>query len=363
VLPEFVEGSPLWESLWAAGAFLIYILAAWCVYLVMRYVERKQEDRRKAKLLPTLLSSLHKPVILLIITQGIIWALATPSYLDSWRPVLQDISIGVAIVISAYGLGKAAAAVIEWYMRSRVVRRKARIDEGLIRFVRRILLIVFYILGALILLAYFNIDINPIIAGLGIGGLAVALALQPTLANFFAGTQIIADRVVRVGDYIELNDGTRGYVTDVGWRSTRIRTPYNNRVIIPNSSLAASIITNYYWPTMDIGVIVYCGVSYDSDLTKVQTVALDVARKVVEELDEAVKDFEPWFAFEQFGDSNIDFWVWIQAKDRLASFRLKSELIRQLHARFEQEGITINYPVRRIVYDEYNPPLLPGSPQ
>ena len=363
MLPEFTEGSPLWESLWSAGVFLVYLLAAWLIYIVMRYIERKREDRRKTRLLPRLLSSLHKPVFLLIVTQGIIWALATPTYLSSWRPILQDVSIAVAIVIAAYGLGKAIAAIVEWYMRSRVVRRKAKIDEGLIRFVRRILLITFYVLGALILMAYFNIDITPIIAGLGIGGLAVALALQPTLANFFAGTQIIADRVVRVGDYIELNDGTRGYVTDVGWRSTRIRTPYNNRVIIPNSSLAASIITNYYWPTMDVGVIVNCGVSYSSDLTKVQAVALDVAKNVVEELDEAVKDFEPWFGFEQFGDSNIDFWIWIQAKDRLASFRLKSELIRQLHARFEQEGITINYPVRRLVYDEYNPPPLPGSTQ
>jgi small-conductance mechanosensitive channel len=134
-------------------------------------------------------------------------------------------------------------------------------------------------------------------------------------------------------------------------------------VIIPNSNLAASIITNYYGPTMDIGVIVSCGVSYSSDLTQVQTVAMEVAREVIGELDEAIKDFEPWFGFEQFGDSNIDFWVWIQAKDRLASFRLKSELIRRLHARFEQEGITINYPVRRLVYEENDEqlPPLPGS--
>ncbi len=361
MLPEFIEGSPLWESVWAVGVFLVYLLIAWLIHIVMRFIVRRQERRRKTRLLPRLLRSLNRPIFLLIVTQGIIWALATPSYLISWHPVLQDTSIAVAIVIAAYGLGKAIATIVEWYMRSRGVRRKAKIDEGLIRFIRRIVLLAFYVLGALFLMAYFHIDLTPIIAGLGIGGLAVALALQPTLANFFAGTQIVSDRVVRVGDYIELNDGTRGYVTDVGWRSTRIRTPYNNMVIIPNSNLAASIITNYYGPTMDIGVIVNCGISYSSDLTQVQTVALDVARNVVEELDEAAKDFEPWFGFEQFGDSNIDFWVWVQAKDRLASFRLKSELIRQLHARFEQEGITINYPVRRLVYDEYNPPPLPGS--
>lgn len=364
MLPEFAIGSPLWESLWSAGVFVVFLLASLVIYLLMRYFERKLEGRRRrTRLLRQLLASLHKPIFLMIVTQGIIWALATPSYLISWRPVLQQVSIGVAIAIIAYGLGMAIAAVVEWYMRSRGVRRKAQVDEGLIRFVRRILLITFYLIGILVLLAYFDVDITPIIAGLGVGGLAVALALQPTLGNFFAGTQIVSDRVVRVGDYIELNDGTRGYVTDVGWRSTRIRTPFNNMVIVPNSNLAASTITNYYGPTMDIGVRVDCGVSYSSDLTKVQQVTLAVAREVVDEMDEAVKTFEPWFGFEEFGDSNINFWVWVQATDRLAAFRLKSELIRRLHARLGQEDITINYPVRRLVYDEYNPPPLPGSPQ
>ncbi len=362
MLPEFVEGSPLWESLWAAGIFLVFVLAAWIIYIVMRYIERKQESQAKSRLLPQLLKSLNRPIFLLIVTQGIIWALATPSYLTSWLDVLQNVSIAVAIVIAAYGLGKVIAAILEWYMRSRSVRRKVRVDEGLIRFVRRVVLLLFYVFGVLILMAYFNIDISPLIAGLGIGGLAVALALQPTLANFFAGTQIVSDRVVRVGDYIELNDGTRGYVTDVGWRSTRIRTPYNNMVIIPNSNLAASIITNYYGPTMEIGVIVYCGVSYESDLSHVERVALDVAKEVIADLDEAVKT-EPWFGFWEFGESNINFWLWLQAVDRSASFQVTSELIKRLHVRLRNEGITINYPVRRLVYEENDeqPPPLPGN--
>ena len=97
---------------------------------------------------------------------------------------------------------------------------------------------------------------------------------------------------------------------------------------------------------MELGVIVNCGVSYSSNLLQVEDIALTVAKEVIEELDEAIKTFEPWFAFEEFGDSNINFWVWVQAKDRLASFRVRSELIKRLKARFDQEGITINYPVR-----------------
>ena len=167
------------------------------------------------------------------------------------------------------------------------------------------------------------------------------------------------------GDYIELDDGAiRGYVIDVGWRSTRVRTPYNNLVIIPNSRLAESIITNYYAPTMEMAVIVNCGVSYNADLAKVEATALDVAREVVQELDEADKTFQPRFGYEEFGESNINFWIWLQAKDRPASFRLKSEIIKRLKNRFDKEGITINYPVRLLTFERSSipPTFLSGRP-
>ena len=202
------------------------------------------------------------------------------------------------------------------------------------------------------LLDYFGISITPLVAGLGIGGLAVALALQPTLGNFFAGTQLVLDRMVHVGDYIELDSGEKGYVVEVGWRSTRVRTTFNNMMVIPNSRLVDSIITNYYGPSMEMAVMVESGVSYSSDLAQVEAVALAVAREIVEELPEAVKTREPWFAYDAFGDSNINFWVWIYAIDRIASFRVKSELIKRLHTRFAQEGITINYPVRLLTYED-----------
>jgi len=359
MLPHFVEGTPLLEAAWAFGIFVLSVLVAWLVLLLMRRVQRKRKGRGKTTILPRLVGNLARAVFLLIVCEGIILALATPSYLVGWRGVLGSASIAVLIAFGFFGLARVSAAFLEWSLRSRGVRRKERVDEGLVRFLRRIVLLIIYLLGGLVLLQYLTIDITPLIAGLGLGGLAVALALQPTLSNFFAGTQIVSDRVVCVGDYIELDNGTRGYVVDVGWRSTRIRTTFNNMVIIPNSRMADSIITNYYGPSMELAVIVNCGISYDSDLTHVERVALEVCREVINDLDEAVKTFEPWFGFEDFGDSNINFWLWMQAVDRIASFRVKSELIKRLHARLGQEGITINYPVRRLVYDDVEAHLPP----
>jgi small-conductance mechanosensitive channel len=140
-------------------------------------------------------------------------------------------------------------------------------------------------------------------------------------------------------------------VVEVGWRSTRIRSTYQNLIVVPNSRLVESIITNYDTPLREVAVIVEAGVSYSSDLGRVEEIAMDVTRQVIQELPEAVKDRDPWFGFDTFGDSNINFWVWHYATDYISTFRLKSELIKRLHARFEQEDIEINYPVRKLVYD------------
>ncbi|MDD4876327.1 MAG: mechanosensitive ion channel family protein [Dehalococcoidales bacterium] len=273
-------------------------------------------------------------------------ALTSLSYLAPWYYYLGKTAIVFVIVIVTYGLALSGWLLLGWYMRRNKVR------QSLVRMVQRITIIIVYAAGLLVLLDYLGISISPMIAGLGIGCLAVALALQPTLSNFFAGTQIVLDKMLRVGDYIELDSGERGYVAGVGWRSTRVRTDFNNLMGIPNSRLVDSIITNYYGPDMELVVIVNSGVSYSSDLAQVEDVALAVAREIIEELPEAVKTCEPWFAFEEFGDSNIHFWVWLYATDRVGSFRVKSELIKRLHSRFAQEGIIINYPVRLLTYED-----------
>ena len=91
-------------------------------------------------------------------------------------------------------------------------------------------------------------------------------------------------------------------------------------------------------------------------LEKVKQVSMEVAREVLEECPEAIKSMEPWFGFDHFGDSNIDFWVFLQATDRIGSYIVTNALIMKLHARFATEGIEINYPVRKLVYSESQAP-------
>jgi small-conductance mechanosensitive channel len=346
MMPQFMSGSPLLEGIWVGGVFIASVLLAWLVLLTLKYIRRRLEKHTKTSVIPQLLQRLSRPIFLLVVSQGLILALSSVSYLAPWRSYFGKAAIAIIIILVTYGLARSGRLLMGWYL------RRAKVRQSLIRMVQRVTILLVYIGGWLVLLDYLGISIGPMLAGLGLGGLAVALALQPTLSNYFAGTQIVTDRLVHVGDYIELDSGSAGYVVDIGWRSTRVRTTFNNLMVIPNSRLVGSIITNYHGPQMELAVIVESGVSYSSDLAHVEQIALSVAREIIEELPEAVKTREPWFGYDEFGDSNINFWVWLYARDRISSFRVKSELIKRLHGRFAREGITINYPVRLLTYGD-----------
>jgi small-conductance mechanosensitive channel len=200
----------------------------------------------------------------------------------------------------------------------------------------------------LIILDRLNITITPFIASLGIGGLVIALALQETLANFFAGIYIFFDKPIRIGDYIMLESGKEGYVTQIGWRSTRIRMLPNNILIVPNAKLINSQITNFYLPETEMAVLVQVGVSYQSDLEKVERVTIDVAKQVLQEVEGGVKEFEPFIRYNTFGDFSINFTVILRAREYVDKYLITHEFIKRLHKRYQLEGIEIPFPIRTI---------------
>ena len=205
-------------------------------------------------------------------------------------------------------------------------------------------------LGFFIILQNLGIDITALITALGIGGIAVALALQDTLGNLFAGVQIILSKQVRQRDYIRLSSGEEGWVTDVKGRSTTIQTfPDGNLVTVPNAMLASSIVKNFSMPRRALWVTLEVGVSYDSDLDHVETVALEVAKAVLGEVDGGVADEDPIVRFHTFGDSSINFDVRMLVREFESQGPMKHEFIKRLHQRFADEGIEIPFPIRTVM--------------
>lgn len=354
LLARFGLGDPEWLDPATAGAIaLIGIVAAFVFHklifpLIVRFTHRTPTD-----LDSRLVKSVRWPTTLGFVVLGAYLAFTVPLDLTESQQSQVDTvgqALGVMIVITVV-VGLLSSA-IDWYLASLATSATRVVDLRLLPLIRRVGGVIIYAIGGLLLMDVLGINISPLIAGLGLGGLAVALAIQPTLANLFAGTYVMTEGVIATGDYIQLENGLKGYVVEVGWRSTRIRDWRNNLVVVPNSKFAETIITNFQQPTHAVNVYFECGTSYDSDLYRVEEICLEVMDTVVDSHPMAIKEYGKYFAFDNFGDSNVNFWLFVQATDRWGSFVVQSDMMKLLHKRFQEEGIVINYPVRTLQFPE-----------
>jgi small-conductance mechanosensitive channel len=205
------------------------------------------------------------------------------------------------------------------------------------------------ILGALVLLAHFQVSITPMLTALGVGGLAVALAMQDTLSNLFGGFYVAVAGQVRLADYIKLNTGEEGYVTDIGWRSTTIRSLGNSLIIVPNAKLAQAIVTNYDLPEKRMSATVEVRVSYDCDADRIERVLLDVAARGTREIPGMLSDPAPSVTFDPgFGDSALGLTLNYQVAEFASQFSVRHELRKRIFRRFREEGIRIPFPARAV---------------
>lgn len=208
--------------------------------------------------------------------------------------------------------------------------------------------ILVFILGILIALQQLGISVTPILTALGVGGLAVALALQETLSNLFAGIQMIASKQIRPGDYVKLASGEEGYISDITWRYTTVRALPNNTIVIPNAKLAAAIVTNYDYPDKEMSISIRIGVSYDSDLEKVEKVVIEAGVEMMKHVEGGVPEFKPFIRYHTFNDFSIDFDLILRSKEVTNQYLIKHEFIKRIHRRFKEEGIKIPFPIRDV---------------
>jgi small-conductance mechanosensitive channel len=209
------------------------------------------------------------------------------------------------------------------------------------------------IIGFLIILSTLGISITPLITALGVGGLAVALALQDTLANLFAGIHILMEKSIRVGDFVKLETGQEGYIEDITWRATRVRMLPNNIVVIPNSKLAQSVVTNYYLPEKRMSLLIPTGVSYSSDPEKVEKILVEEAKNAAGKIPGLLGEPEPFVRFiPGFGDSSLDFTLICQVQEFVDQYLVQHELRKRIFKRFQEESIEIPFPHRTIYLRE-----------
>jgi small-conductance mechanosensitive channel len=208
-------------------------------------------------------------------------------------------------------------------------------------------------LGIASLLRVFDVSLTPILTTLGVGGLAVALALQDTLSNLFAGFYVSISGLLHIGDYIKLNSGEEGYVTDINWRCTMMRGgTSNNVVVVPNSKLGQAIYTNYSLPDHRIGSSVSFGVGYETDVAHVQHILVLEAAAAAAEIDGMLAEPAPAVLFNPGpGDSALVFQINYSVAEFAAQQRVQSELRKRLFNRLKAENISMPFPTHTVILE------------
>ncbi len=290
------------------------------------------------------IKSLRGVVVVWLTVGGLYIASLVKISLDpGQRDTIRKIIVALLLFSITLVIARAASGLIQLYSKK---TKGGLPSTTLFSSIASILIL---ITGIILILQNMGVSITPLITALGIGGLAVALALQDTLSNLFAGFQIIISKQVRPGDYIMLESGGEGYITDVKWRNTTIRSLRSTKVfIVPNSKVASSIVTNYNLPRKLMWYRVYVGVAYDSDLEQVEKVTYDVARQLVEDFYGSEFGHEPVVRFREFGDSSINLSARLPVKEFEDKYKIRSEFIKRLHRRYNAEGIEIPFPIRTV---------------
>ncbi len=325
----------------------IVLVAAWGaaqVYLVLvDRIFRRMALRTASTLDDRILAVVRRPGYLLIFLVGVYAALHR--YKFRLLTLFDSLIFVLVVALVIYTLIRAFAAVSCWYG-EKVSREKEgeTVARELLPLTDKVVNILFVILGLVVVLDHFSIDIKSIIFTLGIGSLGVGLALQDTLANIFGGFTIMLDRRFRIGDRIQLQSGENGDVQAIGIRNTTVLTPDGNLLIIPNALLVKTIVTNYSIPDDRALVSVDVGTSYDADIDTAKRLMIEAAT----ENKAVMSSPQPVALFSSFGGSAIQLRLVCFASNFRDVGGVTDNLNSAIHAKFKTAGIEIPFPTTSV---------------
>lgn len=337
-MPELHLESPWMQAL---VIVVLTLLLTVIVRLVSRFVLIPLARKTKSDLDDVIIRAIQNFLFYSIPLVGLMVAL-TPFSLKTLVP--RHILTSLLILVLMRILIVLTEDVSCWLEKIWVAATESSLDVGLLPLVRRATKTIVVIVGVLVLLGEWNIEIAPMLGALGIGGLAIGLALNTSLANVFGGIQLILDRSIRVGEKIMLESGEVGVVLDIGLRSTKLRSYDNEVIYIPNSYLANARIKNYTKPDATIRVTVTFSVAYGSDITEVK----NVVTKAISGLNGILKEPGPQVLFLNMGDFSLDMSARVWVGDYDKQFAKKLEMVELIYNTLNENNIEIPFPTRTV---------------
>lgn len=287
-----------------------------------------------------LIGILHRPIFYSILLAGAYVAITRFSLPGKALFYLGGLLKSLALIVWSWAVLRIALLLIQ------TMERKAR-EQELIRrrfapLLENLAKIVVFVIALIILLSIWGISVTALLASAGIAGIIIGFAARDILANFFGGLFVLADSPYKIGDYIVLDSGERGMVTDIGLRSTRIRTRDDIEITIPNAQIANSKIVNESGPQEKMRVRIRVGVAYGSDIDKVRA----ILGRIAAENEHVCEEPEPRVRFREFGDSSLNFELLCWIDKPLARGRILDQLNTAIYKRFAEEGVVIPFPQR-----------------
>jgi small-conductance mechanosensitive channel len=333
-----------WQALVTPLAILLFtVCAGWFVRRVLFRMLERWAERSSTRFDDLLIKSLYGPFMVWMLILGVHLATQTSALPPRPAALLGKILLVLWIVSATTVASRLAALLVRQY--------GGGLSTALpvTTLTQNIASLAVVSIGLLVLLNSLGVSITPLLTALGVGGLAVALALQDTLSNLFAGFYISLAGQVRPGDYVKLDSGQEGYVTDISWRSTALKALPNNLIVVPNAKLAQAILTNYHLPEKRMSLLVPISVSYDSDPEEVERILVEEASAGAEDIPGLLSDPAPFVRFiPGFGDSSLNFTLICQVAEFVDQYLAQHELRKRIFKRFRSEGIEIPFPIRTI---------------
>jgi len=329
---------------YAVAVIVAGILLALIARTVVRWLEAKAGET-ETNLDDIIIAAIGTPAQVAIVVIAIYFAISHFGILpDSLMWILDPRYVtAFYILIGAWILSSFLHDIIVIYGHELADKSEGDWDDRLIELLELIVKYLVWFGALMAILSVFEVNITPFLAGAGIAGLAVALAAQDIISNFFGGAIITVDKPFKVGDRIKV-DQYYGDVLAVGPRSTRLRTLDYQVVTIPNNKITTNVIVNYSEPDQKLRITLPVSVSYGTDPGKVREILLGIADDTIKNTDYLLNDPPPKVFFTEFADSGLKFILYVWARKYNLPDEVKDAINTRIAARFAEEGIEIPFP-------------------
>lgn len=319
--------------------FIVLVLIGLIVENRLKHIAKKIENKQRLGQYSFVLKSFNGIIFIWSIVGAIALIIPMIDLPNSLNTLVEKILIVVALGAATILAARLAVSIIQAYS----LKNESTVSlSSLFEYLTKVII---YSTGFLIIIQSIGVEITALITAFGVGSLSIGLAFQNTLSNLISGVNIILARKIRVGDYIRIRQGEEGYVMDVELRYTVVKDIYNNITVIPNSQVINGSFKNYTLEDTSMLLPIEIGISYDSDLEKVEQITLETAKYVMENIQGGRKEYEPFMRYEKFDPFAIKFTVYLKINEYFDRLIITHEFIKNLCKNYQREKIKIAYPI------------------